>query len=211
MATVTEKRTRLFGPDSAGTRMTPREFDRAEFVEGWRYELINGVLVVTPIPLESEADPNEELGHWLRSYRENHPQGAVLSATLQERTVRTAQNRRRADRVIWIGLGRRPRKGEIPNIIAEFVSAGKRDRKRDYEEKRDEYLEIGVDEYWVIDRFQRTLTVFRKQGGRVKKQVITAKQTYTTDLLPGFELPLGKLLAVADSWPESEPGEKYLD
>ena len=35
----------------------------------------------------------------------------------------------------------------------EFVASGKRNIKRDYEEKRDEYLALGVSEYWVIDRF----------------------------------------------------------
>src|SRR5215471_9031399 len=144
MATVVRKRRREFGPHSAGTIMTPQEFDRADFVEGWRYELIHGVLVVSPTPLENERDPNGELEYWLRSYRDNHPQGAALDATLSEHTVKTKKNRRRADRVIWAGLGRRPRKGETPSVIAEFVSAGKRDRLRDYEEKRDEYMEIGV-------------------------------------------------------------------
>ena len=123
--------------------------------------------------------------------------------------VKTGPNRRRADRVIWAGLGRKPRQGGTPTIIAEFVSAGKRDRQRDYEEKRDEYLEIGVKEYWVIDRFQRALTVFTPRGKKIHKRVIPEKQTYTTDLLPGFELPLAKLLAAADSWPEPEEGDEY--
>jgi Uma2 family endonuclease len=208
MATVTERAVRVCGPDAAGTLMTPREFDRAEFVEGWRYELIHGVLIVSPPPLQMERDPNEELGHWLRNYRDAHPQGATLNRTLPEETVRTRRSRRRADRVIWAGLGRRPRPNEPPTIIVEFVSAGKRDRIRDYEEKRDEYLGIGIREYWVLDRFQRTLTVFVKQGERIKKRVIREKQTYTTDLLPGFELPLAKLLAVADEYAEPEPGEE---
>src|SRR5436309_812691 len=99
MATVTAKRLREFGPDSAGTLMAPREFDRADFVEAWRYELIRGVLVVSPIPLENERDANGELGYMLRVYRDNHPQGSSLNATLSEHTVRTGQNRRRADGV----------------------------------------------------------------------------------------------------------------
>ena len=33
------------------------------FVEGWRYELINEVLVVSPIPSRSERDPNDEIGY----------------------------------------------------------------------------------------------------------------------------------------------------
>jgi Uma2 family endonuclease len=77
---------------------------------------------------------------------------------------------------------------------------GKRDRLRDYEEKRDEYLKIKVAENWVIDRFQPTLTVFTRQGNRTRKRVVAEKESYTTDLLPGFVLPLAKLLALADRW-----------
>jgi Uma2 family endonuclease len=207
MATVTEIRARVFGPDSAGTLMTPREFDRADFEEGWRYELIHGVLIATPIPLLNERDPNEQLGFWLRLYRQSHPQGVALDATIHEHTVRTPEQRRRADRVIWAGLGRLPRLTEKPTIIAEFVSAGKRDRVRDYEEKRDEYLALGVKEYWVIDRFQRTLTVFVRRGRTFRTRVVQEKEVYTTDLLPGFELPLAQLFAFADRWPEGGEDE----
>src|SRR5262245_59937094 len=201
MATATlKKQVRVFGPESNGIPMSPREFDQAEFIEGWRYELINGVLIVSPIPSENEADPNEELGHLLRSYQENHPQGSALDATLGERDVRTGANRRRADRLIWAGLGRLPRRYETPSIIAEFVSKGKRNWKRDYETKRDEYMALRVEEYWVIDRFERTMTVFSQRGGKVRKRVVRADQTYKTDMLPGFELPLARLFALADRW-----------
>ena len=201
-AIATRKRVQPFGPESNGIIMTPAEFDRADFLEGWRYELINGVLVVSPLPSEAEVDPNEELGHLLRSYQESHPHGSSLDATLPERTVRTGRNRRRADRVIWAGLGRRPRRGETPTIVAEFVSGRKRDRIRDYETKRAEYLDAGVKAYWVFDRFQRTLTVFSR--GKEKRRVVREHQIFRTDLLPGFELPLSRLFALADSWPEGQ-------
>lgn len=210
MSTGTAKRSRpgprakgtlRFGPESNGIVLTPDEFDNADFEDGWRYELVNGVLIVVPIPLENEADPNEELGYWLRDYRDHHPRGSALDATLSERIVRTGQNRRRADRLIWTGLGRLPRRYETPSIIAEFVSAGRRNWIRDYETKRDEYLALGVREYWVIDRFRHTLTVFRLQRGRVSKRVFTKEQTYKTDLLHGFELLLARLFALADRWP----------
>jgi Uma2 family endonuclease len=204
MAIATVKRLRILGPESAGIFMTPRAFDRAEFVEGWRYELINGVLVVSPIPSRQERDPNEELGYLLRIYRDTHPQGSALDATLPEETVRTKKNRRRADRVIWAGLGRVPTASDRPTIIAEFVSAGKRDQERDYVLKRDEYLDLGVKAYWVFNRFERTLTVFTRQAGKVKKQVFREHQTYQTDLLPGFELPLARLFSLADRWPSEE-------
>jgi Uma2 family endonuclease len=176
------------------------QFDRAEFVEGWRYELIKGVLVVSPIPLEAERDPNEELGYWLRAYKENHPEGSALDKTLAEQTVIVGENRRRVDRILWIGLGRVPTPEDVASVLVEFVSEGKRSWRRDYVEKRDEYLALGVKEYWIIDRFERTLTVYTKQGKRIKKRVVGEAEIYTTPLLPGFQLPLARLLALADEW-----------
>src|SRR6266446_289799 len=56
--TATARGVLCLSPMANGIGMTAHEFDRADFEEGWRYELVNGVLIVTPIPLENEADPN---------------------------------------------------------------------------------------------------------------------------------------------------------
>ena len=193
------------GPRSAGLLLTTAEFDRARFREGWRYELINGVLVVSPSPSRKERHPNDELGHLLRKCQEDHPQGSSLDLTLPEETIEGKQNRRRADRAIWAGLGRDPEEGEPPTIVAEFVSQGKISQERDYVAKRAEYREIGVREYWVIDRFRRTLTVFVFGAESDQERVIPENQNYTTPLLPGFELPLGQLLKLADRWAKKRP------
>ena len=188
-----------YGPGDNGILLSAREFDRADFEEGWRYELIQGVLIVTPIPLVNEGDPNEYLGYLLVKYEEEHPLGSSLNLTMQERTVYIGDNRRRADRVIWANLDRLPKMKETPTIVVEFVSGRKRDRIRDYQTKRVEYLKVGVKEYWVIDRFDQTMTVFSRQG-RSRKLVVNATEVYCSDLLPGFELPLAKLLARANRW-----------
>ena len=192
------------GPDSNGMEMTPEEFDRADFDDGYCYELIHEVLIVSPIPSEAEADPNEELGRMLRNYQEYHPDGESLDVTLFERYVYMEDSRRRADRVIWAGLGRRPKPGEAPTIVVEFVSKRKRDRQRDYETKREEYQEIGVQEYWIIDRFEKTMVAHSRLDGRFKKKVIRANQTYRTPLLPGFELPLQRLFEIANRWQDED-------
>jgi len=184
--------------------MTPEEFDAiTNYDDRYRYELVHGVLVVNPIPSEAEAEPNEELGHWLRDYRDDHPQGSILNLTLSERYLWTGDSRRRADRLIWAGLGRRPDTAvDVPTIAVEFVSRGKRDWLRDYEEKRREYLALGVAEYWIIDRFRRTMSVYRNPPRAPTEQVVAENEVYHTDLLPGFELSLARLLAVADEWPK---------
>jgi Uma2 family endonuclease len=197
---------RRIGPRWAGMSMTPEEFDAiARWDDRFRYELIRGVLVVTPLPSNAEVDPNDELGYMLRLYRDTLPQGAALDATMPERTVMTAANRRRADRVVWAGLGRIPdTEKDVPTIVVEFVSASRRDHLRDYQQKRDEYMAIGVAEYWIIDRFRRIMTVHRNSPAGVASLVIQEAETYQTDLLPGFALPLARLLAKADDWPKKK-------
>jgi len=190
----------MLGPDAAGVALSAAEFDVAEFDRGPRYELIHGVLVVSPAALPEERGPNETLGYWLRSYQEHHPRGAALDETLPEHDIHVGEDRRRADRAIWAGLGRMPRRDDVPTIAVEFVSAGKKNLTRDYEDKRREYEAIGIREYWVFNRFARTLTVF-KSGGQ--KLVIHEPDVYTTNLLPGFELPLAKLFTVADRWSQA--------
>ena len=84
-ATLNRKRRRRepdpeykFGLESNGILMTPEEFDDSDaedFDQNWSYELINGVLVVSPIPFRQETDPNEELGRLLRNYQEDHAHG----------------------------------------------------------------------------------------------------------------------------------------
>lgn len=183
--------------------MTPAEFDAIpphRWDDRYRYELIRGVLVVSPFAGPAERDPNDDLGHLLRSHGETHPLGSALDLTLPEQTIPTT-NRRRCDRAIWCGLGRVPdEERDLPTIVVEFVSASRRDIIRDYEEKRDEYLTAGIREYWVIDRFRRLMTAFKPGPDGFIARVVRENETYQTDLLPGFSLPLARLLAKADRW-----------
>jgi len=188
------------GPEMNGVLMSPQEFDAVEeYDENYHYELIHGVLVVNPIPLEASVGPNEMLGHWLLIYQQTDPKGSALNLTLPERYIRTRDSRRLADRVIWAGLGRLPNwKREHPTIAVEFVSAKRRDRDRDYIDKRRDYMALKIKEYWIIDRFRRTMTVIRYRPRRPQVLLIAEKEVYMTPLLPGFKLPLARLLAVAD-------------
>jgi Uma2 family endonuclease len=201
-ADLPEPASRPYGLWANGMAMTPEEFDTAtDWDRDYRYELVQGVLVVSPPPDISERRPNDELGHWLLTYQSDHPQGRVIDDTVGEETVCTAAGRRRMDRAVWIGLGRPPRPlKDVPAIAVEFVSDSARSRRRDYRDKRLEYQQAGVREYWVIDRFRRCLTVFRGED----VIVVPEGETYRTDLLPGFELPLARLLQMADRY--TSPG-----
>lgn len=192
--------TLVLGPEDNGILMTPEEFDAIEdYDEDYCYELIHGVLIVSPVPSSQERSLNDLLAYLLLKYQEEHPQGAALDCTLPEHYVETAQDRRRADRVIWAGLGRLPDiKTDPPTIIVEFVSKRRRDRRRDLEEKRNEYLGLEIAEYWAFDRFQRRMYVFDKTPTGVEERVLTEHDFYRTPCLPGFEFPVARFLALAD-------------
>lgn len=195
------------GLASAGLSMTAEEFDAALDYDGnYNYELIHGVLVVSPLAGEMERAPNEILGYLLNRYRFEHPSGNALIDTVFEQYLKTAGNRRRADRVVWtmIGNERPDPRTDFPSIAIEFVSSGKAAWRRDYVEKRDEYLSGGILEYWVIDRFRRCLTAYSKRGEKIVERVVNEGEIHHSDLLPGFELPLAELLAAADRW-NAEP------
>jgi len=187
-------------PDMAGMRLASDEFDASTSTRGHRYELIQGVLVVTPMPGLRELDPNDHLGFLLRTYRETHPLGDHLDLTVAEMTIRLGDNRRRPDRALWTGLGRLPREDELPSIVVEFVSQGRQAAHRDYVEKREEYASHGIREYWIFDAFRSRLTVWQFEGGVRRSVEQGPDSVYQSPLLPGFELPVGKILAIAQRW-----------
>jgi Uma2 family endonuclease len=183
--------------------LSPEEFDAVEdYDPEYRYELIRGVVVVNPTPNESHEAPGDFLGYLLGRFRWEKPEGSVIDETLANRYVRTSAGRRLADRVIWAGLGRRPNpRKDPPTIAVEFVSRSARDRRRDYVEKRQEYRDAGVKEYWIIDWFRRQMTVALADG---TERIVRDGETSSTPLLPGFGLPLPALLARADAWADQE-------
>lgn len=204
MSTV--EKSGIISRDWNGTLMTPEEFDGAtKWDSEFRYELLYGVLIVTPSPSAAERGPNDVMAQLLLNYQENHPEGSRLNATLSEHTLATGANRRRADRMIWCGLDHEPDVlHETPTIVIEMVSADRCDRERDYQTKRREYSEIGVREYWILDRFQRRATLVQFDGEKETQAIFTENETLVTTLLPGFELPLPRWLAVADRFSQSD-------
>jgi Uma2 family endonuclease len=114
---------------SNGTLMSIEEFEsltEEDCDPRFRYELINGVVIVNPPPGDFEIDANDELGRLLRNYQET-PAGKVLDKTLFEREVKTRVGIRRVDRALWIGFGRSIRsKRDRATILIEFVSPEKK-------------------------------------------------------------------------------------
>jgi Uma2 family endonuclease len=186
------------GQRSNGMLMTTDEFLAIEDCDrDFRYELVHGVVVVSPPAGPGERKSNDVIGFWLQSFQQNDPRGKSIDETLPEQEIVTSTGVRRADRAIWVGLGRAPDTlHDVPTIAIEFLSGSTRDRRRDFIEKRSEYAAAGVKEYWIIDRHRAQLVI----GRGMEPELILKDGVYQTPLIPGFELSIPALLAACNRY-----------
>jgi Uma2 family endonuclease len=199
MATIT----RRLGPADRGMRLTLDEFVAADVEDGWLYELARGELLVTEVPGVPHALIVMRLANLFARYMIRHPGVIYLRAGGAECRLRLPgmQSDRHPDQAIYLTPpppGDSPWARWVPQIVVEVVSRG--GQRRDYVEKREEYLRFGVSEYWILDPARRRMLVLRRAGDTWEEIVAAASKTYRTHLLPGLVVRPGGLLGL--------PGER---
>jgi Uma2 family endonuclease len=75
-------------------------------------------------------------------------------------------------------------------------------KRRDYEEKPEEYLAFGVREYWIFDADRREMVVLRQVQGAWEERRIRPPRLYNTRLLPGLAFSCEQVFQAADEAPE---------
>lgn len=176
-----------------GRLLTAEEFADASYDEPWKYERVDGRLVVMYPDSEAHDDTSEPWRDRLGAYKLAHPD--LVEKVVSEAWVLISDL---IDRIGDIGVYLRPadastppaRPGRIPELMFEIVSPEAKDRRRDYVEKKAEYHGVGVREYVVIDRFDRKVTVFSHEPAGYRERVLTGSDVYETPLLPGFRVAL---------------------
>lgn len=188
MATVTRT---IIGPADHGRRMTLDEFSKAEFVEGWLYELSRGVVDVTEVPGINHGRIVYRISQMFGRYEVSHPGVINYRAGGAECRIRlpTMQSDRHPDHAVY--LSEEPSEKGIwtrwvPDIAIEVVSRGS--KKRDFVLKYEEYLQFGVREYWILDPNTRKLHVFTRSIDVWKETEVAGNSIYRTHLLPGLEV-----------------------
>jgi Uma2 family endonuclease len=78
------------------------------------------------------------------------------------------------------------------NLVLEIVSAD--EPARDLVEKRRDYAEAAIPEYWIVNPLDRTITVLRlRDGVYAEHGVFGAGTSATSPLLPGFAIAVDDL------------------
>jgi Uma2 family endonuclease len=166
--------------------------------DGWiRYEIIDGEL------FELHAAGNEhqetctltsfELELWNRQTR--------LGTVLVGPGLIFSDDNNTIPDLVWVSHARRAALEQAddklhggPELVVEVLSPGAENARRDTELKLDLYGRRGVDEYWVLDPPQRTISVYRRGGEALALiGVLDAAATLTSPVLPGFAAPVASL------------------
>jgi Uma2 family endonuclease len=185
------KPTLYLGRADQGTPLSREEFAEAQYEEPWRYERVEGRLVVMTPSGHEHSIVGNKIRSYLGAYEVEHPE--IVACVISEAWIAVDDDTDRiADIAVYLAASspadRIPER--IPDLVFEVVSEGSEAKRRDYEEKRAEYERIGVQEYVVIDRFEHRVTIFRRSESRLNETMLSANATYTTPLLPGLEIPL---------------------
>lgn len=188
------------GPADQGRKMTLDEFHEAEEEPGYRYELARGVLEVTEVPSDDHGQVVDNIHHWLETYRRDHfglirriAHGSDIRLLIPE-----LESGRHPDlAVVFPDAPLNMRGRQIPALVVEIVSPGTRARRRDHEDKREEYRVLGIQEYWIVDPEQRNVTVLTCPAGSAdwQEQVCENQDAVVSMLLPGLAVPVAEFWA----------------
>ena len=145
-----------------GRRTTPAQFlDLPE--DGYRYELIDGVLLLSPTPIDDHNRPHSEFLTELKLFLRKHPE---LGELFFEMSVFLPDGNVLEPDISFVAADRLDIvTGHLhgaPDLVVEVLSPST--RRRDLGVKAESYLGCGVREYWIVDPADRSLQVWNAEG-----------------------------------------------
>jgi Uma2 family endonuclease len=173
-------------PRYTGLRMSADDY-LALPDDGFRYELIDGVVVMTPSPDFDHQDVRGEIEYQLRAYVRKSRCGWVGS----EVDVRMSAKVVYRPDLLFIGRKDHPRRPKridfAPDLVVEVLSPST--TAFDLETKRNDYEKKGVLEYWIVDPQDGSVRFLRLERGRYV-EVKAVRDRFASKAVPGFKLDL---------------------
>ncbi len=164
--------------------------------DGQRYEIIHGVLYVSPAPRLLHQFVAGRLSYFMTAFGFEHPLGTVLPAPVDILLPGVA-NPVQPD-VVVLSSETLPDLEEakffrgVPDLVAEVLSP--KTRRLDLDVKLKAYEQAGVPEYWIVDPKQRTVLLYRLgHRGYKGPDRFGADEIVRSTVLPGFELKVADL------------------
>ena len=180
------------GPADHGRPMSLAKFEHAEVQEGYLYELSRGIITVSDVPGRPHMLILNAIKHQFYAYLLNRPglTSMLLTGAECKLMVPALESERHPDLSLYLTEPPRIDNANLwnhwfPEIAIEVVSPTT--RKRDYEEKPEEFLRLGAREYWIVDGRDKVMVVMKRVRNRWSESRIEPPAIYRTRLLPGLE------------------------
>jgi Uma2 family endonuclease len=166
-----------------------------------RYEVIRGILHVTPVPVLLHQYVQSELLFVLSQFVDD---GMVLGAPMDVRLPRRLGDPVQPD-LLFLRTGNQPRWevdpsfDGVPDLVVEILSPST--TRLDRKIKHSAYREAGVPEYWIVDPRARTIEVFglSEDGARYVELCRGGEgDMVRSKVLPGLEVPVGEIFPPRD-------------
>jgi Uma2 family endonuclease len=162
-----------------------------------RYELVAGRIVMTPPAGWTHASLGARIGRLLGAHVERHALGTVFDSSLGCRLPTGDVLEPDVSFVSTARFEANPpvRSNEflraVPDLVVEILSPGT--AVRDQTEKKTLYEQNGVDEYWIVDGDEQTVTVFTRRSGGFDAGRVLSGGVLRSRVLPKLRMPLTKL------------------
>lgn len=185
---------RLYPPQGAWDEETYLDLKTNQLIE-----FKQGCLEFLPMPDVVHQSIVRFLFLELHQFSTAHGLGEVFFAPLRTRTI--PEFIREPDVVFAGRQSITDRHAPVPGaqMVMEVVSEGPENRKRDLVEKRQEYAEAEIPEYWIIDPLNRTIMVLTLDGAIYREHgVYSDGDVATSVLLPGFQVDVERCFAAGD-------------
>jgi hypothetical protein len=190
------------GPADHGRPMSLAVFEHAKVQEGYLYELSRGIITVSDVPGRPHMLELNAVKEQLYFYKPTHPGRIQFINPGGEckLLVPAFESERHPDLSVYLTEPPPINNANLwhhwfPEIVIEVVSPSS--RKRDYEEKPEEYLRLGAREYWIIDGRDKVMVVMKRVRNRWSKSRIAPPAIYRTRLLPGLEFSCADVFRAA--------------
>lgn len=179
-------------PAYNGLRVTREEYLDLEN-DGFKYDMIDGVLHMTPSAFFDHNHAQTRLAQALANYLDRSPIGVCVIET--DIFLPDGGDVLRPDILVILkehmGIIRKRIHG-APDIVVEVLSEST--EGRDLGIKADRYLSCGVAEYWIADPDRKSLRLWINEAGAWRKEDVAVLKSQR---LPGFELAAAHLFRPA--------------
>ena len=164
---------------------------------GWKYEVLNGDLYMTPPPTVAHQDASGELLTQMRMYAKRRKLGKVFCAPIGVRLPN--QPVPVEPDIVFVKTERieivtKQYIEGAPDLVVEVLSPS--NWTYDRQEKYEVYRAAGVSEYWIVDTRAKTIEVFNLEGGAyILSGKFVSGQAATSTALIGFSIPVDEVFA----------------